>query len=265
MMTIDSMAQLTASELAERRLHGRTGPLLADTAKPTQFQEAFALQQAVSQTYCQLSHSQIQGWKCALPVGEKQILGPLFSDACVDAAEICPIWPSSQGLARVEPELVFTLAQDLPSRSAPYTHAEIDAAIGSTRLALELIQSRYDNPKDATYFEALADGLVNQGLYLGPAVSVANGSELSQFTLTITLDDSNNTVLEKAAEHPNIDPRAGLYWLVNFLSSQGLTLSAGQHVITGSYAGVLDLPLDTHTEIRFGELGSITTRFSGKS
>ncbi len=45
-----------------------------------------------------------------------------------------------------------------------------------------------------------------------------------------------------AAQHPNHDPLSPLYWLVNHLSSQGIGLKQGEWVITGSYAGVVQVP-----------------------
>jgi 2-keto-4-pentenoate hydratase len=76
------------------------------------------------------------------------------------------VW-SDQQCARIEPELAFILGRDLPARAESYTVAEIDAAIQETRLALELIGTRYSDPDAATFAEHLADGLFNQGLYLG--------------------------------------------------------------------------------------------------
>ena len=145
---------------------------------------------------------------------------------------------------------------------------QIDNAIGGVRLALELIQSRYSKPAEVSYFEALADGLVNQGLYLGPHISYPQGAELSSvaaFELEVTQGtgaaDQSRCY---SAKHPNNDPKAGLYWLVNFLSQQGIGISAGQQVITGSYAGVLDLPLDQDIHFRYGDLGQFKLQFKAK-
>jgi 2-keto-4-pentenoate hydratase len=252
--------------LANRRGNGLIGPRLTNTARPTDFDSAFALQQQMAATLAQ----PVIGWKCLLPTAEKQIVAPMFGHELSEfPATSCALYPSplvaSLGLARVEPELALLLQQDLPPRTLPYTETEIDAAIGSTHLALELIQSRFAQGSDASFLEQLADGLFNQGLYLGPAIEPAllctPGSD-SAFDLELHLADG--TLINKAAVHPNQNARAGLYWLVNFLSARGIGLSAGQVVITGSYAGVLDLPFAQNIRFQYGHLGQFELRFVAK-
>ncbi|HEX7749494.1 MAG TPA: hydratase, partial [Bordetella sp.] len=52
-------------------------------------------------------------------------------------------------------------------------------------------------------------------------------------------------------------------WLVEFLRGAGRGLKAGQHVITGSYAGYIDVPADKDLKIGFGNLGTLAVRFAG--
>jgi 2-keto-4-pentenoate hydratase len=112
----------------------------------------------------------------------------------------------------------------------------------------------------------LADGLVNQGLYLGPKIHYPKGDELSSvaaFELEVTQGAGSRPHLYQA-KHPNHDPKAGLYWLVNFLSQQGIGIQTGQQVITGSYAGVLDLPMAQEIQFRYGDLGQFQLMFRAK-
>jgi 2-keto-4-pentenoate hydratase len=173
------------------------------------------------------------------------------------------------------------LKQPLPARVLPYSPQEIDAAIGSTHIALELIQSRYANDSGASFLDQLADGLFNQGLWLGPKihgketsefelryhvgsaqVSATNASE-SESTVNSAASEPNNMVL-LAGKHPNQAPRLPIYWLVNFLSAHQIDLAAGQMIITGSYAGVLEFPFDTPVQLHFGNLGQIDLVFSSR-
>lgn len=259
------MSETAAAILASRRLQGEVAALLPQSLRPQSFADAFLLQQQVAA----MLPSTIAGWKCALPTVdancEKFVVAPLYqAELYPFPAAICPIWPSvlppSKGLARVEPELAFVFACDLPARvqGVPYSTAEVDAAIGGVHLALELIQSRFLPDSGAVYFDQLADGLFNQGLYLGPAIA-AKDADLNQFLLEISVD--NKLFLQKQALHPNGDAKAALYWLVNFLSAQGIGLTAGQAVITGSYAGVLDLPIGPQIQFEFGQLGAFSLQF----
>lgn len=258
------MSETAAAILARRRLQGEVAELLPAVLRPQSFTAAFDVQQQVAA----VMPSAIAGWKCGLPTDGKQVVAPIYADDFYPApAAVCPIWPSvlcaSRGLARVEPELAFVLKTDLPARpvTEPYTATEINAAIGQVHLALELIQSRFLPDSGAGYFDQLADGLFNQGLFLGPQLA-AEVADLSGFVLNIRVDD--HTVFDQQVQHPNGDAKAALYWLVNFLSGQGIGLTAGQAVITGSYAGVLELPLERPVHFEFGDWGSFVLQFQPK-
>lgn len=255
-----------AKELAERRVAGTSGDLLLPELRPTSFEQAFAIQQSVAAIY-KANNNPIAAWKCLLPSAEKTVVAPIYQADVYQQSATCPLYPSTKGLARVEPELAFEIARDLPPRATPYTEAEIDAALGNTRLALELIKSRYHTPSEATHFDALADGLVNQGLWLGPVLNPQKDLETSHFELSVNIangEQLQNETLQKSAIHPNGFPKVGLYWLVNFLSAQGIDLTQGQYVITGSYAGVLDLPLAQVCDFEYGALGQFAITFTAK-
>ena len=71
-------------------------------------------------------------------------------------------------IARIEPEVAFVMARDLPRRDTPYTEAEIRSAIAEPRLVLELLGTRYADPAAASWPEMMADFVQNQGLFVGP-------------------------------------------------------------------------------------------------
>lgn len=261
-----SKDSLAAIELAHRRTEGKVGPLLLNELRPQTFYEAFSLQQAVGQIFASVSASEVAGWKCGLPSEEKNVIGALYASTMQyksnEQISLCKLYPDTYSHAVVEPELAFELKHDLPPRDEPYSETEIDTAIGVTRLALELIQSRYESPDQVTFLDALADGMVNQGVWLGPKLSQKTEHNLTEFLLTIQYPDDR--LETKIAEHPNGNPRAGLYWLVNFLSTQDIGMYQGQQVITGSYAGVLKLPMHQAITLSYGDLGSFVIQFEKK-
>lgn len=255
-----------AKTLAKRRATGKTGALLDKALRPKDIAHAFAIQQVVAQEFL-TQNNPIAGWKCLQSSAEKAIVAPIYQQDIYVETQECPLYPSNIGLARVEPELAFEIGTNLPPRSTLYTETEIDATLGKTRLALELIQSRYHTPSEATHFDALADGLANQGLWLGPVLNPLTGLETSHFELSVDIEKNEHNQskkLHKSAVHPNGFPKAGLYWLVNFLSTQGIGLQQGQYVITGSYAGVLELPFQQNCQFNYGGLGQFTIKFITK-
>ena len=69
-----------------------------------------------------------------------------------------------------------------------YLKAEVREAVGSVRLALELLDCRYADPAQVSFTELLADGLFNAGLFLGPEVSGGLARQLGQIAITLEVD-----------------------------------------------------------------------------
>jgi len=244
--------------LLDRQQRGEQGDALPASLRPDNLATAFAIQCEVSR----LKDQPIAGWKCGMPAHDKWVLAPIqASDVHGAGTQICPV-RVRQGQIKVEPELAFILAHDLPARAASYTPADVDAAVAKTRLALELIDSRYTLPEQLHFHDHFADGLFNQGLLLGPIIDpeVARHSKLMRIRLRIA--DQADLVLD--GKHPAEQPRLPLYWLAEFLRSQGMGLQAGQAIITGSYAGSPQVPVDTDIQVQFGNIGSIQVRFERK-
>lgn len=243
-----------AALLAEARRNGRAGPRLPESLRPANLDAALAIQQAVT---ARLGET-VAGYKCGLPGPDKWVIAPIHAGDCHRDGRAA-VWPQ-RGRTRVEPEFAFVLRHALPARPQPYAPAEVDAAIGEVRLALELIGCRYAEPAQAAFPELLADGLFNQGLLLGPAIA----AEALDAPFTLTLAHGDGAPATHAARHPDGDPRLALYWLIEFLRSRGEGLAAGQAVITGSLAGVIEVPLDTALRFGFGPHGRLDARLSAR-
>lgn len=246
-----------ARYLVAARESGIAGPRLPAACRPQTLGQAFAVQQRTAQLLRETRQDGIAAWKSALPSPEKTVVAPIYASGVADAGA-GPV-PASAELVRIEPEIAFEIVRDLPARDASYSEAEVDAAIGGARLALEVLGCRYASPEHASLPELLADHMFNQGLVLGPRIASPDAAPSS---MSITLSVDGAEVEQHAGIHPNDHPKAGLYWLANFLREQGLGLAAGQHVITGSYAGFLDVPANKDLELAYGDLGVLRLRFA---
>lgn len=259
-MTVSKDFVAAATTLVERRASGIQGGILPVEQQARDVNDAVAIQAEVEKQWCEKFNDTVGGWKCLVPPAEdKIVIGRIFKSTVTDSADIS-LFPKGD-LARIEPELAFTFEKSLPSKDTPYTEAEVDAAIGSAHMALELIHSAYLPDNKPEFFDALAAGLVNQGLYLGPEVDLTNVHEISEIDLSFTYNDETREIEGK---HPTVNPKAPLYWLVEFLRSNGLGIEAGQSVITGSYAGIVEVPMNTSVEIGYAGIGKMTVKFSAK-
>ena len=250
--TLSNDACLKAAQefLTRREANHRGGPLAAD-CRPTNFEDALAIQNATVKA----SGKNIAGWKCLVPLDPaKIIVGPVL-DGAVQKGDECLVQPTEPGKTLIEPEIAFVLGADLPARAGGYTESEVDEAIGSCHMALELLQRRYaaSANDELSFADRQADCLLNQGIFIGPEISKAKAYDAAEIKLSI---DENNY----DGKHPNASAQAPVYWFVNFMSERGVDLEKGQAIITGSYAGAIELPVKT-TNIAYEGIGQYQVTF----
>jgi len=211
---------------------------------------------AVQKLMIYLNNQKVYGWKCMIPSAEGEItLAPLLHKP-IESNERCALYTENDK-ALIEPEIAFVLDTDLHSNKQ-YSNEEIDTAFGRAYIALELIQNRFSKNYQATRFEKLADGLSNQGIYLGPQIAKDKAYESSRINVNIK---QPSQVLNLAGKHPAGLAQLPLYWAINFLSEQGFSLTAGQVFITGSYCGLVKLNTNEKTSISYENLGTFDTTF----
>jgi 2-keto-4-pentenoate hydratase len=250
---------LAASILAERRINGSQGNRLPEEARPKNLDDALKIQAAVTDLWCEKIDDSIGGWKCLQPPQDRIVVAPIYTTT-INSVSPVSLWPKGS-LARIEPEIGFIFGKDLPARAESYTSAEVDAAIARTHMALELMNCRYADPSDCKFPEMLADCLVNQGMFVGPQIDSELAQSTGEMLIKVTVNGETN---EYQGKHPNLAPRAGLYWLAEFLRQQGQGIVAGQVVITGSFAGIIEVPLNQDVKIEYENLGEMTVRFLTK-
>jgi 2-keto-4-pentenoate hydratase len=249
MKNIEEAARILSAARREKRLLQN----LPEECKLANDGEALMVQRRIMD----LLGEPIGGWKAALPQPRGLFVAPLPASTIVSKSP-CPIL-LHDGIAKIEPEIAFMMNRDLPPREQPYVEADLREAIGRTHMVLELIGSRFSDPKGVPFPENLADCIQNQALFVGTVVPNALEKKLDGFPVRIT--SAEGVVFERDAHHPNGHPLTPLVWLANFLSSRKETLKAGQIVTTGSYAGIVHVPIDTPLSVEFGGVGSMSVRF----
>ena len=243
--------EAAAQFLYDARKRGVRVPNIPAEYRPVDAQEALAIQQRV----VELMGEPIGGWKSSMPSLSRPLLyGPIFACSIVDAGP-CHIVGTGPTM-KVEPEIAFVLARDLSARSAPYTEEEVRDAVRETRLVLEIVGPRYEDPTTVTYPELLADNVANEGLYLGPVVRDALHRSLAAFPVTIRSE--THGVVTKQGKHPDGDPLKPLHWLANRLAELGMPLRVGQIVTTGSYCGIVEVPVGEPVTFTCGVVGEVT-------
>lgn len=253
-MTINYQA--AATELLNRRVAGTKAPRLAEDQRPTNLEDALKIQEAMIEQ----NSDSVGGWKCLLPLAEdKYIVAPIFA-ADIERGDNC-VQFADNDVVRVEPEIAFILSKTLPANPEGYSEEQINDAIGTCHMALELIQSRFAEDSGVEFYEKLADCLINQGMYIGPELDREKVFAAANVDITITQGDKVQTFDGK---HPNPLPQLPIYWLINYMTRRGVAFQAGEAIITGSYCGIAEMEFDQATTIDYAGLGQYQVQFMAK-
>ena len=165
-----------------------------------------------------------------------------------------------------EPEFAFRLGDDLPARAAPYTEAQVLAAVATLHPAFEVPNSRFADFARAGEAQLLADDACC-GEFVFGAAAPAGWRRLDLAAHRVharVADAAGRQRLARDGEGRAAlgDPRAALVWLVNELSARGLALRAGQTVSTGTCMVPLEVRPGDEVHADYGALGQIRIRLA---
>ena len=245
-----------AKELLSRRVAGTKAQRLSEQLRPINMEDALQIQSSMIKQYS----AKVGGWKCLLPIADDElIVAPIFSD-CIQRGENCQLL-ADNNVARIEPEIAFVLAKNLPANPEGYSEEQINEAIGSCHMALELMQERFAEDSGFDFYEKLADCLVNQGMYIGPEIEREKAYGADNVNITVTQGDQIQTY---AGKHPNASAHSPVYWLINYMTRRGVNFQAGEAIITGSFCGIVEVEFDRPTTVNYEGLGEYRVSFSAK-
>ena len=249
-----------ATELLSRRVAGTKAPRLSEQLRPINMEDALQIQSSMIDQYNEKHNAKVGGWKCSLPLADDQlVVAPIFSHS-IQRGDSCELF-ADNNVARLEPEIAFVLAKDLPANPEGYSDAQINEAIGSCHMALELMQERYADDSGADFYEKLADCLVNQGMFIGSEIEREKAFATANIDITVTQGEQIQTF---AGKHPNAAAHSPVYWLINYMTSRGVNFKAGEAIITGSYCGVVEVEFDKPITVNYDGLGQYQVSFKAK-
>ena len=236
---------------AEQRLR-KAAPLRSIRPDLT-MEGAYAIQREVD-TLREAAGEQPIGWKIGLAsrafmarVGaDEPFWARTFSGKIFDSPAILDL--SRWFRAQFEPELALVLGADLDGPGVSIAQAR--AAIRAVRPALEIVDTRAA-VDGLVVIEAVADSGSFAGVVLGPEVP-ADGLDLD--AVTVVVRDGADGVRETAGESAILmdGPAGCLAWLANRVADSGLTLRAGDIVLSGTMTGAHPITSQPATVIYSG-------------
>jgi 2-keto-4-pentenoate hydratase len=249
----DELLQATDLLLDARR----TGERLADLPeglRPTSIEEVYFVQDRLATSY-----GPVGGWKIGAPDPEATPLyAPMPAAWIVPSASILagPAW-SYRGL---EAEVAFLVGQDLPARTEPYSRDEVLAAMASCHPAIEVLETAFANPAEASRFSSLADLQMHGGFLYGPASP--NWRDVDFTTERVALTVDGIVRVERTGSNTSGDLLKLLPWLANEGAARTGGLRAGQWITTGSWTGNTLADQASVAEVTFSTVGSVNLRFN---
>jgi 2-keto-4-pentenoate hydratase len=208
------------------------------------------------------------GWKiAATSVGGQRHLGvdgPLAGRLLAEHvhAEGAVLSLEGNHMRVAEPEFAFRLGAALAPREAPWTVAEVLAAVEALHLAIELPDSRLADFARAGGPALIADNACARDLVVGPPVS-APWAETELAAHPVRIKAGERPAHEGSGAAVLGDPRVALAWLVNEVTGLGITIRAGELVTTGVCTVPLPVRPGDRVEADFGSLGGVGVSLSG--
>ncbi len=242
---------------------GRRMAALPEAVRPRTRAEGYAIQASLAGR----SAHPLFGWKIAATsvAGQRHInvdgplAGRLFRERVFEPGADVPLGANAMRVA--EAEFAFRMAADLPPRREAYTVAEALDAVATLHPAIEIPDSRYDDFTVVGAAQLIADNACAHDFVLGPAAAIDwRRMDLVEHPVIATVSD-RETRTGKGG-HVLGDPRIALAWLVNELSSLGVTLRAGEVVTTGTCIVPPPIAPGDRVRVDFGTLGRVEIQLS---
>jgi len=221
-------------------------------ATPSSVAEAHLIQDRVA---AELGEA-IAGFKINAMPGDEPTRGLIYARMIRPSpAKIAPAETPHLG---VEAEIAFRFTRDLPAREEPYRREEAVEAMVALP-AIEVVSSRFRDPRARPPLEQLADNLINGALV--PGEETRDWARLELARLRMTLEVNGETVVAQQGGHAGGDPAGFALALVNAMRDSG-GVKAGQVVTTGSWTGLRFLKPGDRCSIRFEALGGAEVVFA---
>ena len=235
---------------------------LAGAAAVATLEEAYRIQGAVTERW----DDAIAGWKVGATAKQVQQLfgvsepayGPVFRKSVFQSPARVPAHGFHHRM--LESEFAFRFGKDLPPRPAPYSRNEIIESVDALIPAFEIVSPRFNRLTVDKFPQVVADFCANGGAILGKPVENWRGIDLPAHAVQLFIGGSLKQ--EGLGSAVLGDPVNVLEWLVNKFRVQGLALSRGQFVLTGTMTGIHTPEVGQTAVADFGDLAKVEITFS---
>lgn len=248
-----------AQLLFDARRDGRQLDSLPEGARPASKQDALDIQDAI----LALGTDSVSAWKVGAPAPGAAVTVAPIATSLIHASGVA--LPSGKRHNFViESELAFRLGADLPVRDKDYSADEVLAALDGVMVAIEVVESRYQEWPDVDPLWHLADMQANDCLVLGEVM--ATPADLDCISQPVRLEVNGSVRLERKGGLMSESP----FWVIaaaaSSMGTRGAPLSgrgfkAGDVITTGSWTGVEAAGAGQSIKVSFAGLGEASMTY----
>jgi 2-keto-4-pentenoate hydratase len=257
-MTNQARAQRAGDYMWRRRREGAAYANLPAELRPADIDEAYAAQAAFHRRAVPV-HGAIGGWKIATTTKVMQALmgidhpcaGAIFesrihrSPARLSAADYVSL--------KIEFELAFRLAADMPPGAAPFEASRMLEAVDAVMPAFELVDDRHAVYRETSALSLIADNAWNAGIVLGAPQHPRAVADLDKLPGRLSIGDQR-------FEGKSDRPLEALAWIADLTAKLGPGLSRGMIVMTGSLIPTKPIAAGEQAVFEVAGLGEVRLR-----
>ncbi len=235
---------------------------LPEAGRPQSRKDGYAIQSLLARK----SKAPPIGWKIAATskAGQAHIgvdgpmAGRLLKERCFASGATLDITNNRMRVA--EPEFCFRVGTEIrPRPDRLYSIDEAVAAMDALIPAIEVPDSRFADFSKAGGSQLIADVACAHEFVLGePATIDWRSLDLASHAVHATI---GARLVHGSGANVLDDPRIAVTWLVNELSSLGITLNPGEVITTGACLVPMPIAPGDHMVADFGTLGRVDVRF----
>jgi 2-keto-4-pentenoate hydratase len=227
-----SMNQESVQAFVQARTHRPEWPNIEQSLRPTTIEDGYRLQAAVHERLATEGDKRV-GWKVGSTSASGQkgfgIQEPVYAGLFASDRSPSLAHALSRNLKSpsLECEIAMVLRHDLdPAMS----DASIADAIAACHIACEIIDNRYGDPMAVGVPSLIADDFFQIGFVVGPENTAWRTQDLTTAAGYIEIDGQRRT----GSAQDVLSAFDSLRWLAKALARNGLSLRAGEIVLTGT-------------------------------
>jgi 2-keto-4-pentenoate hydratase len=238
-----SMNQQSIQAFVQARTHRPAWSGIEEHLRPKTIEDGYRLQAAVHQRLAAEGDARV-GWKVGSTSASGQrgfgLQEPVYAGLFASGRSPSLADALSRGLKNpsLECEIAMVLRRDIDAADP-----DISDAIGACHIACEIIDNRYGDPMAVGVPSLIADDFFQVGFVVGPENTEWRTQDLTTAAGFIDIDGQRKT----GSAQDVLNAFDSLRWLAKALARNGLSLRAGEIVLTGTLVTPTPITLPART------------------